>query len=481
MNGLLDIIKQFNKQKVLVVGDIMADKYLWGEVERVSPEAPVPVVHVKEETISPGGAANLANNVAALGATVHLAGLIGDDSAGTQLLEACLDSDISTKAIIVDKNKPTTQKIRVLGQNQQLIRLDYEDTTIISADAAQTLAKKVIELIAEADIVVLSDYQKGTLTKDLVRQIIKTAKDSNKVIIADTKSEDCTFYKGVDLITPNNKEASLMTATTGADQDSIVKMGERLVSELNCNVLITRASEGMSLFEKNGKVLHFPTQARDVFDVSGAGDTVVAAAALALASSATYEEAALIANKAAAIQVSKLATATVSQKELLKHFEQEHSKVKSPNEVQEIVEELKKANKKIVFTNGCFDLLHPGHVKYLKQASELGHVLIVGLNTDASVKRIKGKKRPIVAQEQRAEMLSFLDFVDFITFFKEDTPEKIIEMLKPAIFVKGGDYKLEDLPEAKIVQSYGGKVVLVPYIEGFSSSRIIHKIINTPS
>ncbi len=479
MDNISEIINNFPKKKVLVIGDIMADKYLWGEVERVSPEAPVQVVKINKETHYPGGAANLASNIVDMGGQAFLVGSIGNDSAAIELSLILKHKKIDASGVVVDEKKPTITKVRVIGQNQQLIRLDYEKVELINNSVEEKLINNIKQYIEQVDIIGISDYAKGTLTPALVSIIINLAKKHKKQILVDTKSTKYELYKGVDLITPNFREASKMTGIKGQDEKDIAAMGKKLSTELGSNVLITRASEGMSLFTTDGKAIHVPTEAKEVFDVSGAGDTVVAALALALACGASFENAVLLSNQAAAIQVSKLATATVSKKELLRRFELESAKIMTLDKTVEIAKENKANNKKIVFTNGCFDLLHPGHIKYLRKASDLGDILIVALNTDDSVRRIKGAGRPVINQEQRAEMISVLDFVDIVTFFNEDTPEDIISKVKPDIFVKGGDYKISELPEAKVVKSYGAEVIIIPFIKGFSSSKIINKIKDT--
>lgn len=481
MQKLIDITKDFSNKKILVIGDIMADKYLWGEVDRISPEAPIQVVKVKDETLTPGGAANLANNVVAMGGQAIMIGCIGKDASGKQLTESLKSKKIDCGGIVVNENKQTVTKVRVLGQNQQLMRLDYEDTTFVDEKIERSLLDNIKKLIKKCDVVVISDYFKGTVTEKIIKSTIKLAKQAQKISIADVKAYNFKLYRGIDLVTPNHKEASEMTGITGASESDIRDMGQIISNRLGSNVLITRAAEGMSLIKKGSKLLNFPTEAKEVYDVSGAGDTVVAALSLALAADTSYEDAVLIANQAAAIQVSKLGTAAVDQKELQKRFEAEYTKVRDRKEISQIIKKYQGDNKKVVFTSGCFDLLHPGHIKYLKKASELGDILVIGLNTDDSIKKIKGNGRPVVGEEQRAEMLSFLDFVDLVTFFSEDTPAGIISYLEPDVFVKGGDYQLKDLPEAEVVKSYGGEVVLVPFIEGFSSSKIIDKIKNSPN
>jgi len=481
MEALTRIIKNFNKKKILIVGDVMVDKYLFGEVDRISPEAPVQVVKVNKETMLPGGAANLANNVVAMGGQAELVGTLGQDEPGKQLISILEKNKIGFSGIVFDHHKPTITKTRVLSHNQQLIRLDYENTQELEEEREKAIVKSFEMLATDVDIVVFSDYDKGTLTSSLIKNLISIAKDINKTIIADTKCRHHELYKGIDLITPNHREASKMTNIAGSTDQDIIGMGQKLCSEMQCSVLITRANEGMSLFDTTGKVMHYPTEAKEVFDVSGAGDTVVAAIALSVASGASYEEASIIANQAAAIEVSKLGTATVSQKELVRRFEHEHAKIKDANDLISILESQKAQGEKVVFTSGCFDILHLGHISYLKSAAKLGNVFVVGLNTDDSIKRIKGDSRPIISEEQRAEIISLLDFVDYVTFFDEDTPEAILELLKPDVFVKGGDYNEEDLPEASVVKSYGGEISLVPFIEGYSSSKIIDKILKSYS
>ena len=459
-------INNFHKKRVLIVGDVMLDKYISGDVSRISPEASIPVVKVKKENYVLGGAGNVASNIISLGAKCVLVSSIGDDKEGVLLKKLLKNKGIKSKLTIV--KKPTIVKTRIIG-TQQLLRVDYENTDEIHSSE---LLKAVRKEVKNCDIVIISDYAKGVITKKLVEEIVSS---TNVPIIADPKHSEISYYRGVSIITPNESE-SYSLSLQNVDVP-LVRVAKILEEELNCKTLITRAEKGLSLL-KDDNLVDIPTVAQEVYDVSGAGDTVISVLALAISSGASLEESAIIANHAAGIVVSKFGTATVSKNELLSKFEEEDTKIKTFDEIVNIRKKLKKTCKKVVFTNGCFDILHVGHVKLLRKAKAFGDVLILGLNTDKSIERLKGPERPIIKENERAEMLAALEIVDYIVFFNEDTPVEIVKKIKPNIHVKGGDYKKNDMPETRFVEKYGGKVEILPLVKGFSTTNIIEKIKN---
>ncbi len=470
MNTISQRISSFSGKHILVLGDVMLDKYIFAEVNRISPEAPVPVARVKKEQYYIGGAANVAANVISLGGECSIIGLIGEDEVGKQFLRICTGLGINTDGIFYH-DKPTTQKVRVIGANQQLLRIDYEELS--SNPKEPQILSYLDRIIDEIDIIIVSDYNKGFITP----QIITELKKSNKKILVDPKPEHIDYYTGVHLIKLNKTEAESVTHIKEHNETDIITIGEAITKRVQAHVLYTRGKEGMSLFEHSGNITHIPSQAKEVYDVSGAGDTSMAALALSIASGADLHEATIIANQAAGIKVGKMGTQPVNNKELLTFFEQEDSKIKTWEELRHCLDHDKQHNRKIVFTNGCFDILHIGHTTLLKQAKALGNILVLGLNTDASVKRLKGPTRPIINEHERAEVLAALESVDYIVFFEQDTPQEIIELVKPDILVKGGDYKIiKDIVGYDYVISHGGKVVTINLVEGKSTTNILQKM-----
>ncbi|MBR9677233.1 D-glycero-beta-D-manno-heptose 1-phosphate adenylyltransferase [Candidatus Woesearchaeota archaeon] len=466
------VIQQFSKKHILVLGDVMLDEFLIGDVSRINPEAPVPVLHVKSRIFKPGGAANVASNVVSLGAKCTLIGRVGKDNAATILKKSLDVRDINHKLVIDDVL--TIRKTRSIAQNQHLLRVDFENNTPMSAEQTKK-ALANIKKIKNVDLIIISDYNKGFITKELMSEIKKL----NIPIIADIKPQNKELFSNVHLITPNLKEAQKLSGISGTSQEIVEQIGKKLVTELNTNVIITRSKDGISLFEKNSAQHHIPTNAVEVYDVTGAGDTVIGAIGLSIASNASLTQSAIIANHAAGVVVGKVGTATTTQKELISQFNQENKKIKAVSELKEIVSDLKLKNKKIVFTNGCFDILHTGHIKLLREAKKQGNVLIVGLNTDDSVKKFKGPKRPHNNQFDRSEIIATLEFVDYVTLFDQDTPSELIKALRPDIHVKGGDYDPQDydaMPEAKIVHDYKGKIHIVPLKDNKSTTNLIEKI-----
>ncbi len=466
MKNLCDRIKEFKERKILVIGDLMLDKITYGEVNRISPEAPVQVVKVEEEIYQLGGAANVASNIKTLGGNVSIFGFAGNDYCGKIMQKLFREKNIE---YCIEDSRQTTLKNRVISkiQHQQLLRVDYEDT---SKKMFSRKTKEIMEIeINNSDLILISDYSKGAITKDLMNFL----KNTGTKIIVDPKPENKTLYKDVFLITPNEKEALLMSS-----KKDVQSAGRYLRKKLSQNVLITLGEKGMMLF--SDKELKIPTYAKDIFDVVGAGDTVIATLSLSIASGFSLEEAAILANHAASITIEKLGAYSVKFGELEKKIYGEQNKIKTFEELKSLIYDLKKRNQKIVWTNGCFDILHEGHVNYLRKAKELGDYLVVGLNSDESVRKLKGKDRPIRPHEARAEILSSLESVDFVMIFPETSVERYLKELKPQIYVKAGDYNLTNMnqKERKAVEDYNGEIIFIPIEKRVSTTQIIEKIKN---
>ena len=467
-------IPNFDNARVLVVGDLMLDRYWYGSTSRISPEAPVPVVHVGESEERPGGAGNVALNISALGSRADVLGLTGDDEAAEALahrLEAAgVQCHFEKMAGLA-----TVTKLRVMSRHQQLIRLDFEDGFHELDSSA--LQARYQALLATCDAVILSDYGKGTLTA--VQSLIATARQAGKPVLIDPKGHDYSIYRGATLITPNLSEFEAVVGHSKTDAELVAK-GEALRAELDLEaLLVTRSEKGMTLIRKGMPVLHLPTKAREVYDVTGAGDTVIAALAAALAAGQDLAEATALANLAAGVVVGKLGTATASVTEL-RHAVREHDEIEGgvldEDRLEALVRDAQAHGETVVMTNGCFDILHAGHVAYLEQARKLGDRLIVAVNDDASVKRLKGEERPVNSLPQRMTVLAALASVDWVVPFSEDTPERLICHICPDVLVKGGDYRPEQIAGGKCVNQAGGKVVVLDFVDGCSTSRIIDVI-----
>ncbi len=465
-------IPDFSQAKVLVIGDLMLDRYWHGDTSRISPESPVPVVNVQSIENRAGGAANVALNLAELGVEVAVLGITGKDEE-SEILEAILEAKKIRTIFEKRPSQTTITKLRVISRNQQLIRLDFEKDFALDKPLDIELVK---ENINKYDLLVLSDYNKGTLKS--VQQIIQLANGNNKKTVVDPKGNDFGKYKGATLITPNQSEFNAVAGET--NEQNICSKGEALRNELKLGaVLITRSEKGMALIEKDQEPYLQPTQAREISDVTGAGDTVVATLAATLASGENLITASRLANVAAGVVISKLGTATTSVSELeaaIAHKDGEVGGVVSESKLLALITNAKVKRETVVMTNGCFDILHPGHVAYLKQAAELGDKLIVAVNDDASVKRLKGEERPINPLEHRMEMLAALDSVDWVVSFSEDTPQRIIANCLPTTLVKGGDYKAEEIVGYKEVIDNGGQVKILQFKEGYSTTKIIKTI-----
>ncbi len=467
---LLAIIKKFLHQKVAVFGDVMLDEYLYGTVSRISPEAPVPILRVEKKEYFLGGAANVANNISSLGGKVHLFGLVGNDYESRLVKRMLEEKGISFS--LYSCIKETIQKTRIIASNQQIVRVDSEEADPECSDIEKNVRAEISQI--NPSIMVVSDYAKGFITAGLLSLLKETATERGIKLIIDPKPSHKNFYSEAYLITPNTDEALEMSG-----DHSIEEAGKKLRIELSSHILITKGKEGMSLFEEgNDKVLHFPTQAREVYDITGAGDTVAAALSLAISSGASLKDATILANHVAGLAVEKIGTASVLKSELEEVLESENRKVRNLAQIKRIVQDYKQSGKKIVWTNGCFDLLHGGHVRYLEKARKFGDVLIVGLNSDESVRRLKGPERPILKQEERAEILSALEFVDHILIFNEENVSQHLKQIRPDVYVKGGDYDIKriDQQEKKVLMEYQAAIEFIPFVKGYSSSDIIKKI-----
>jgi len=467
---------------VLTVGDVMLDRYVSGQVDRISPEAPIPVLRVSGERAMLGGAGNVAANLAALGGGGPFVAAIGDDGAGSEI-ERLLDRlQTIAPSLATDAGRRTTQKTRFVGGAQQLIRADIESDAPLSGDALAEVLDLARAAVDKNPVVVLSDYGKGVLTSAVIEGVINAAHQAGAFVIVDPKGHNYARYKGADIVTPNKKELHQATNMPVATDEDVIIACEHLIASCELRgVLATRSAEGMTLVMKGEAPRHFKAEAREVFDVSGAGDTVVATLALALAAGANPYEAAHLANIAAGIVVGKSGTATLSAEELAhavhhQEMNQAEAKLKGLEHAESITAKWRERGLKVGFTNGCFDLLHPGHISLLAQARSACDRLVVGLNSDASVSRLKGPSRPVQSESARAAVLGALAAVDMVVIFNEDTPIRLIETLRPDVLVKGADYSIETVVGADIVLGYGGRVVLADLAEGHSTTNTIKRL-----
>lgn len=470
-------LKNLSKANVLIVGDIMLDQYWLGDSARISPEAPVPVVNINYMESRLGGAANVAMNVSSLGANATLVGICGDDDHASKLLDLLSNTSIRTQ-IKNNRNLNTLTKLRIVSRNQQLIRLDFDNNNyMIEANHIFDLYKK---LIPEHDAIIISDYGKGTV--HLVSGLINLAREFNKLVIVDPKGLDFEKYQNASVLTPNYSEFINIVGACVSEEEFEIKASQ-LCKDLNLEaLLITRSEKGMSLFSCDEAPCHFPTQAKEVYDVTGAGDTVVGLVAAALSAQYSLKDAVKIANLGAGVAVSKFGTVSVTVEQLESALTSLTGKGKFVKNIDELKKKLSVArdyNEKIVFTNGCFDLLHNGHIACLRDAKSKGDRLIVAINDDQSIKKLKGDNRPICTIQNRIAVLEELSSIDWIISFSEDTPINLIKELQPDVYVKGGDYVKEDLEEYPLVSSYGGEVYLSPYVEGCSTTSIIESILSS--
>ncbi|MDE5602924.1 MAG: D-glycero-beta-D-manno-heptose-7-phosphate kinase [Helicobacter sp.] len=503
------------KPNILVIGDLILDHYVWGSCERISPEAPVQVIEVTKETLSLGGACNVANNLIALEAEVFICGMIGADEAGKKLKQQLQALHIHTQGIYIHKNRPTTKKSRIIAAHQQVLRVDKEDKESICKEGESFILDFSMQLIKnhKIDCIILSDYQKGVLSPKLTQKLITLAKKSKIKILIDPKGKDYRKYRGATLLTPNKKEVKEATNISIYNEETLLLATKKLKQMCDLEFsLITLSEDGIAVLDETLKTI--PTVAKEVFDVTGAGDTVIAALAYMFALQKNILQSVYFANAAAAVVVNKIGSATASKEEIINYLkknnllnsqfidadflpslqENKHEilpfflqlqktprkirnymdKYINPTHLKDFTKALKDLESKIVFTNGCFDILHLGHIDYLNKAKNLGDLLIVGLNSDSSIKSLKGKDRPINSQYDRIAMLCALECIDFVIVFEEDTPLELIKKIKPDILVKGKDYLGKEIIGSNIAK----EVCLIDYIEGKSSSAIIQKIKN---
>ncbi|MFT7299778.1 MAG: D-beta-D-heptose 7-phosphate kinase/D-beta-D-heptose 1-phosphate adenosyltransferase [Porticoccus sp.] len=467
-------VPRFDKAHVLVVGDLMLDRYWHGATSRISPEAPVPVVKVEQSEDRIGGAGNVALNIAALGAGASLVGVVGKDEAAESLAKRLQSAGIYAD-FQVSNTKPTITKLRIISRHQQLLRLDFEDA--FEAEDCDQLPQKVEQLLGNMGALILSDYDKGALQNP--QAIISLARYAGVPVLVDPKGTNFESYRGATLLTPNLAEFEAVVGICSNEQ-ALVTKGAELLDRLDMDaLLITRSEHGMTLLRKDLPELHLPARAREVFDVTGAGDTVISVLATALAAGAELPDAVAMANIAAGIVVGKLGTATISMPELRRAISEEQGSERGVvNEEQLLVDvaDARAHGERIVFTNGCFDILHAGHVGYLEQARKQGDRLILAVNSDASVKRLKGEGRPINPAARRMAVLAGLEAVDWVVSFEDDTPERLLELIKPDILVKGGDYSRTEVVGWEIVEGYGGEIKALDFLDDCSTTAIVEKI-----
>ncbi len=484
LHSILNLLEGgFGKIKVLVVGDIMLDRYILGEVERISPEAPVPVIRHAQRYERPGGAANVAMNLAGLGCQAYLAGFWGEDGEKAELAGLLEKAGVDLLGVVTS-SLPTISKTRIVGRNQQLLRLDIESQEPVPAIEAQRLIDRAVELAGKVHAVILSDYAKGALTTALCEQVIRAARNAGIPILADPKTPDFSKYSGVTTVCPNLNELSVATGIAAHRTDEMLAAAQQLIVEHEIQFLtVTMSEKGIRVLSPGG-IYHSPARAREVFDVSGAGDTVIATLAASLAGGLHIHTAVELANLAAGIVVGKVGTVPIAQHELIAALTPSSGlnsgeKVLDMERIQLRVAEWRAAGETIVFTNGCFDLLHVGHITLLEDCKRFGSKLVLGLNTDQSVSRLKGPSRPIVGERERARVMSALAAVDAVVLFDEETPLELIRALKPNVLVKGGDYTIETVVGHEDVIATGGRVEIVPTVEGFSTTNIVKKMVAT--
>ena len=478
---MLNLLDQLPDYRVAVIGDLMLDCYMSGEVSRISPEAPVPVMRVTAEKSVPGGAANVAANLASLGLGVSMVGLAGQDAARDELVEALRAlGDVNCSGILAVADRRTTRKLRIIGAHQQIVRVDHEDVAPCSAEVEERFLRAALEAVDAADVVIVSDYGKGVCSDRVLRAVFDHAAATAKQVVVDPKRKDLTCYRGATVLTPNRKELAEATGLPVETDEEAAAAAEHAQAMCGAGILLTRSEKGMSFFPVDGAPTHLATVAQDVFDVSGAGDTVVAVLAAAMAADIPFVEGMRMANHAAGIVVSKLGTASVTREEL-------HASLLADSAAGDVTDGRLMTREDLVaqrwawerqkltvgFANGCFDLLHPGHVSLIHQAAESCDRLMMALNSDASVSRLKGPSRPIQDEAARAAVMGALKGVAAVVIFDEETPFELLQALQPDVLVKGADYTIDRVVGADIVQARGGRVVLADLSPGHSTSRLV--------
>ena len=472
------MIKLNKKPNILVIGDLMIDHYLWGSCDRISPEAPVQVVNVKKESSVLGGAGNVINNLVTLGSVVDVISVIGNDSVANELKSLLEKIDVPTSNLVVENNRKTSKKSRLIASQQQVLRYDMESIDDINENSHKQIIQTLEKNIDKYSSIILSDYGKGVLTTNLTKEIIKIANKNSIKVLVDPKGKDYSKYKGSYTLTPNKKEAMEATNIDIKDESSLIEALKSLKTQCELEVsLITLSEQGIAIFDDELTIK--PTVAREVYDVTGAGDTVIASIAFALGNNLDIKDAIYFANLAAGVVVGKIGSATTTLDEIYEyeyslHKSNSTSHIKTFDEIKTLASKLHSQGKKIVFTNGCFDILHVGHVKYLEVAKSYGDVLILGLNADSSVRKLKGPTRPINTQDDRAYILASLESVDYVVIFEEETPYELIKLIKPHVLVKGGDYEGKDV----VGQDIADELKLVKFVDGKSTTNTIKRIEN---
>lgn len=470
------MIKLNKKPNILVIGDLMIDHYLWGSCDRISPEAPVQVVNVKKESSVLGGAGNVINNLVTLGSIVDVISVIGNDSVANELKSLLEKIDVPTSNLVVENNRKTSKKSRLIASQQQVLRYDMESIDDINENSHKQIIQTLEKNIDKYSSIILSDYGKGVLTTNLTKEIIKIANKNSIKVLVDPKGKDYSKYKGSYTLTPNKKEAMEATNIDIKDESSLIEALKSLKTQCELEVsLITLSEQGIAIFDDELTIK--PTVAREVYDVTGAGDTVIASIAFALGNNLDIKDAIYFANLAAGVVVGKIGSATTTLDEIYEyeyslHKSNSTSHIKTFDEIKTLSSKLHNQGKKIVFTNGCFDILHVGHVKYLEVAKSYGDVLILGLNADSSVRKLKGPTRPINTQDDRAYILASLESVDYVVIFEEETPYELIKLIKPHVLVKGGDYEGKEV----VGQDIADELKLVQFVDGKSTTNTIKRI-----
>jgi len=465
--------------KILVIGDLMIDYYLWGSCERISPEAPVQVINVDSDTSILGGAGNVINNLSALGAEVGVISVIGECKTSEELKELLKGIKIDTQYLITQKDRVTSKKSRIIAANQQVIRYDRESNDEINNKSQIAILEIFKSIVNNYDVILLSDYGKGLLTFELTQSLISITNENKKKILIDPKGLDYSKYKGAYLLTPNKKEAGEATHSIIKDKKSLTLAIKNLKEQCNLEVsLITLSEQGVAIFDNELRI--HPTFAIEVFDVTGAGDTILASLGFALSCNKNIDEAVKFANLASGVVVGKIGSATATLNEIIEYESSlnksnSYEHIKTWSEISSIINELKNKDRKIIFTNGCFDILHIGHIQYLEKAKSFGDILVLGLNSDSSVKKLKGDNRPINSQADRAYILASLEVVDYVVVFDEDTPIDLIKLIQPDVLVKGGDYEGKEV----VGQNIAKELKLVKFIDDKSTTKTIERIQNT--
>lgn len=481
-DSLLRILRSLVDGRAAILGDVMLDRFIYGKVERISPEAPIPVLNIERETDMPGGAANVARNLSSLGARALLVGIVGDDPWGAELSIQLAQLAGIEIHLVEDRSRPTTVKTRFVADGQQVLRADQEHSKALSPQIERSVLTAFQSVVAGSDIVILSDYAKGVLSNSLAQDAIAIARRAGKKIVTDPKSESFEKYRGATILTPNRYELEAACGIECATDEAVVRGARQILEKGICEiVVVTRGKDGMSIIQSNGDIEHLRTTAKEVFDVSGAGDTVVATIAAAIAAGAGVGEACMLANLAAGIVIGKQGTATATPDEIAAALSPYHDpldpyKLFAWDRVVRLARDWRINGLKVAFTNGCFDLLHPGHISLIDQARREADRLIVGINSDDSVRRLKGPERPLQSATARATVLASLKSVDAVVIFDEDTPLQLIDVLEPDVLVKGADYTADQVVGADLVSNRGGRVFLATLLPGHSTTNTLTRV-----